>query len=350
MNAKVEIHYGQPGTRPIGAGVLPYMHRKSTTGGDPEVLLLLGQEEFRCDWNQGGCWSGFEGRAHDGEDMYQTAAREFVEETMASVPINNSTDIETVAQSLRDGHYTLSLCVTQTPRRPHQVTTRCHVTFLVEIPWNEDIPSTFDRVRRPMAKLHAACSFLENIEAREASQGAGSRKVRGAASRAWDIYSAMPDDLRLHPAVNVSGAPPDPRRITMRAEYIEKRSVALFTPVQLASLFHSTMHRQRLRLRFRFVPVLKTVIQCLPLLVQSHISSSSARVCGESSPPDRPETCLRESVGTESSSRPGPSGSLSGTVCDTIDETPPVLTSADGRNIQSAGDPGAGNQLCPINA
>ena len=321
MNAKVDIHYGQPGLRPIGAGVLPYMHRKLSTGGDTEVLLLLGQEEFRCDWNQGGCWSGFEGRAHDGEDMYKTAAREFVEETMASVPINNSTDIETVAQSLRDGHYTLSLCVTQTPRKPHYGTTRYHVTFLVEIPWNEDIPSIFDRVRRPMAKLHTACSFLENVEAREAAQGTDSRKVHGAALRAWNIYSSMPDDLQIHPAVSVSGAPPDPQRITLRPEYVEKRSVALFTPVQLASLFHGTVHRQRLRLRFRFVPVLKTVIQCLPTLVQSHISSSSARVRGESFPSHRPEA--------EDSSHADFAGPSSGTVCDTGIETSAIMTSGD---------------------
>ena len=261
MDAEIDVSIGEVHDQPVGAGILPFMRRPGPNG--PSVRLLLGQEEYRCDWNQGGCWYAFEGRVQGGEDMYSNAAREFVEETMGSVQINGSTCPDTIAQSLRDGEYTLSICVTN-GGAPVDKSVRCHVTFLVEVPWDDDVAVRFMQTRMPIAKLQTACSAVATARERSAA-GDSPRRQRAAVRRTWDLFDALPREMRTHPAI-VTHTQDGERRIALRCEHMEKRSIELYAPTELCELFHNPVTRHRIRLRLRFVPVLKAVLQVIPEL------------------------------------------------------------------------------------
>ena len=84
--------------RLTGAGVLVY------TIHDNEIFLLLGKERETPGWRQGSHkWSTFSGKVDTHETSLQAAAREFVEETCASVPLGNRqppTDADAVKREL----------------------------------------------------------------------------------------------------------------------------------------------------------------------------------------------------------------------------------------------------------
>ena len=90
----VSIHYAEAPVEPVtdfaGAGIVLYMARTGATGA-VEAALLVAQEDFVDGWNQSGCWAGVEGRREDGENDIQTAAREFYEDSLHSIPIGGKT-------------------------------------------------------------------------------------------------------------------------------------------------------------------------------------------------------------------------------------------------------------------
>ena len=64
----------------IGAGILPI-----SIDEKGNIKLLLGKERYINHWRGSLKWSGFEGGRKNGETIERTAAREFIEESIASV-------------------------------------------------------------------------------------------------------------------------------------------------------------------------------------------------------------------------------------------------------------------------
>ncbi len=116
--------------RVAGAGVLCYSERE-----DGAPVLLLGREKETLGWRQGSNkWSGFSGRVEPGEDACLGAAREFVEESLAAVPLEGSmrvpVDVEEAAACLRRGAPRVEFC-----QRPEGQQPSCHVSFVKRVPY-----------------------------------------------------------------------------------------------------------------------------------------------------------------------------------------------------------------------
>lgn len=114
----------------VGAGVLPW-----SINDEGKIVLLLGQEE-KGNFKGAGTWCGFGGSRNEGENEVQTAAREFMEESMAL--IMNESEILNILEDPNNIQHTWS----------HQGAR--FIDFLVYIPYNEQLIDLFSRVRNIM--------------------------------------------------------------------------------------------------------------------------------------------------------------------------------------------------------
>lgn len=134
-----------------GASILPYCH-------DPEhgnMYFLLGLERPDQRYRDAHTWCDFSGRTqhnHQGviECPEETAARELWEETAACIRFQTNDPLPVpspagLAQQLRAGKYSLKLTFYDAQDRPR------YVTFLIEIPFDPDIPNRFYQVRRVLS-------------------------------------------------------------------------------------------------------------------------------------------------------------------------------------------------------
>ena len=116
----------------MGAGVIPFAILPDNT-----KVCLLGRERFCPQW-KGSCrWSGFEGSRKDDERMVDTAVREFFEESLCLLPHINT-------ESLMKRQYWIRVVL----RIPNEKQSeRYHSTYLVEVPYEENLPQRFDQTR-----------------------------------------------------------------------------------------------------------------------------------------------------------------------------------------------------------
>ena len=129
-----------------GASILAYCI-------DPQwgdIFFLLGKEKYNRHWQSGSeKWGDFGGSRFQFElDPETTAAREFVEETCATVKYfeNDSlprTSSDDIADSLRRGYYTSKFYVSY-----HSVKQEYFVVFVKEIPWDPECVQRFSTVRQ----------------------------------------------------------------------------------------------------------------------------------------------------------------------------------------------------------
>lgn len=240
-----------------GAGIVPYMVRCHE--GALETLFLLGQEDFYPQWNQSGCWSGFEGGRKDGESEEDTAAREFVEETMGTIPINGHVTRDEIAQSLRNSEFAVRIDVTRGKIDAPLVRSRRHVIFLVRIDWNEDIVADFTIMRSALASLCTKCTARDTATSREHGSSAVDTKVKEIEA----FLAGLPDPVSLHPAIISRD---DPKIVNVHPDYLEKREVRLVSLSSLRSLVtyrkqrYGRAHRGRIKLRYIFIPTLRAII------------------------------------------------------------------------------------------
>ena len=118
----------------MGAGVIPL-------GVDPagELHVLLGRERYVNQW-KGSCrWSGFEGSRKDGEFIVDAAIREFCEESMAIVV--EEVDLR---RAIEAGDYYIRIVLRIASDRTPD---RYHVTYVVLVDWDPDLPSRFQSAR-----------------------------------------------------------------------------------------------------------------------------------------------------------------------------------------------------------
>jgi hypothetical protein len=141
-----------PKGRMVGASLLCYCMDPTWS----RVYFLLGKERKNVRWKLGSeRWSDFGGRvcakAMSAED---TAAKEFVEETLALVKYFQHdtlprTQWEDIAESLRQGEYTFQLTFGVVD--PEDASnTRNYVTFVKQVPWDPEALSRFETCREMM--------------------------------------------------------------------------------------------------------------------------------------------------------------------------------------------------------
>lgn len=123
------------------------------------VYFLLGKERHNARWPAGsGRWSDFGGGTTDDESAETTAAREFVEETLATVKyfqqdiLPRQTHVD-IAQDLAAGNYMMR--VTQGDKH------RRFVMFVKQIPWDPEAVHRFSEIRGSLTRpRHAPNTIL----------------------------------------------------------------------------------------------------------------------------------------------------------------------------------------------
>lgn len=139
------------------AGVLCFSRRT-----DGKLVVLLGREKETAGWKQGSNkWSGFSGRIEQGEDLYDGAAREFVEESLAVVPFDNDkvTSARKVSDVLRGqggAGWKVELYMRVSPPLTH-------VSFVQGVPF-ADYPSRFRALRAVLSESDSRFRAFHKIK------------------------------------------------------------------------------------------------------------------------------------------------------------------------------------------
>lgn len=197
--------------RLAGASILCFMVDPTYRG----VYFLLGKERHNSRWPSGsGKWSDFGGSVDAvGDSAEETAAREFVEETLAVVKYFDGDTIpreshHDIATDLSKGNYHMKLSQSDDKRR--------FVVFVKQIPWDPVAVSRFS-------------------------------DFRAALTRPVECGQGKP--VFHHPACNTSGYIPK--------QYLEKKSLGIWSLAQLqyavghgAVLKHRAHHDERCRESF----------------------------------------------------------------------------------------------------
>lgn len=152
----MKIEFRDIESQVVGAGILPI-----SIDGENRVRVLLGKERYVNHWRGSLRWSGFEGGRKCGESVEETAAREFVEESMGVVSLDGRpATIENVSDAMRKKQYfaRIVLCMTT-----DSVEKRYHVTYLVQIEYLKDVSSLFLKRRAAALDLQLKSQALDAI-------------------------------------------------------------------------------------------------------------------------------------------------------------------------------------------
>ena len=152
--------------RRASAGVIPIF----VDSKKKRIRILAGRERNIAGWTEGSRkWSYFGGRKKiDDVDVFETAAREFVEESLAVIPNQNS--IEQVADSLRNGNFLMRIDVgepennvtKQTQMKSNDIKWNeifyFHTCFVVQVSYDRSIGEQFQTVGKLIRILKNACN------------------------------------------------------------------------------------------------------------------------------------------------------------------------------------------------
>lgn len=297
---------GSPTGRCAGAGVLGFCAPHSEGG---EVYFLLGKERNCPSWRYGSDrWSDFAGSCKDGEAPEQTAAREFVEETMGVVP--SAGGVADLALALERGEHSLKVVVT-IESGEHE--SKHHITYVKRVPWCPQMPEVFEATRSALLRLHEMCDLAHRQTARAAEMLEGSPcaaamgeprrrpaaatlegdvlRVAGwgpreAATACWTIatpaervgaaalavavqrwdaavrfWEGLAPSIRVGAAVAVERAP-DGRPVSIRvsADYLEKQCIQLWSRTRLEEVVRGAGYFRGDHFRPCFLPTLAAVL------------------------------------------------------------------------------------------
>lgn len=132
----------------VGASILCFSIEPHTCG----VYFLLGKEKYNPLWpSSSKKWSDFGGTVHASDRCVEdTAAREFVEETMGVVPFGDVIIPENqISNALCRGEYLCQLVIGTPPRQ--------FAVFVKQIPWDMSVVQHFSETRK-----HAQCAHTHN--------------------------------------------------------------------------------------------------------------------------------------------------------------------------------------------
>ena len=170
------------------------------------VYFLLGKERHNSRWPSGsGRWSDFGGGSNDGESAETTAAREFMEETLAVVKYFNydvipRTTWTDIAEDLVRGNYTLRLTQGDTQRK--------FVVFVKQIPWDPASASRFAECRSALTRPRQPGDPIGNHPAIRISESVRKEYLEKRMLSFWSVP-------QLRYAVNHNGV------MTHRGGYVE---------------------------------------------------------------------------------------------------------------------------------
>lgn len=143
------------------AGILPFAIAPNAAN---DIYVLLGKEETIPGWNFGSHkWCDFSGGTDRNDiDVETTAAREFVEESMAVVPLKIDSKsekhifirVEDVYQDLKEGNYTHKITMKKPNKTEDHRVLKC-VCYLKQIPWQPELPAHFDAVRHRLFHIRS---------------------------------------------------------------------------------------------------------------------------------------------------------------------------------------------------
>lgn len=130
----------------VGGGVIPISFDEN---GD--MLLLLGRERYISHWRGSLKWSGFEGGKKENESVEHIAAREFVEESMGVLALDNESthcSIEDILNVINNDKYVarIILCINHTENKT--VEKRHHITYVIQVPLQKECNEKFASLRQ----------------------------------------------------------------------------------------------------------------------------------------------------------------------------------------------------------
>ena len=137
----------------IGCGILPVA--KNDKG---QTCFLLAKEQHVPYWRGSHKWSAFEGGRHIGESIEETAIREWTEESVDSI-LPLTTDM--LVNKDYVCRYTLN--VIQNKKTTLQNSSKYHVTYAVEIPYNEEYTSIFKKNRDALIAFNNFSQHLKSL-------------------------------------------------------------------------------------------------------------------------------------------------------------------------------------------
>jgi len=202
------------------------------------IFLLLGKETcFENFQSSRGVWCDFGGKPLPSELTHETAAREFVEESLGCVQISNrrlqSEEMQQqVKQMLKDKQYYKKIqVVSATYWLQHNKVRKdaLRVYYLKEIPWQPHIRDAFQLTRNHL--LHI--------------------KQTGKISR-------CPFSMRRHPALILNFTRP-----VVNNHYLEKHAIKWWSLDRLTEVLEKEGRFKNQRFRKSFLPILAIVVQKL---------------------------------------------------------------------------------------
>ena len=202
------------------------------------IFLLLGKEAcFTNSRSSRGVWCDFGGRPEENETFVQTAAREFAEESMACVQLNDDHVParymqDYILNALENKNYYMRLdVVAQTYWSQHNRTRRdvLRVYYLKKIPWQPHLLNTFESLRNTMLVVKNDTDT-----------------------------NRCPFSLRNHPALAVY-----PQKTYINNHYLEKFSVRWWSLDRLGDVIRNRGRFRKQRFRKSFLSALRIVVKHL---------------------------------------------------------------------------------------
>lgn len=208
------------------------------------LYFLLGKERKNTRWPSGSeRWSDFGGRtANRGEEPEETAAREFFEESMAMVryfdddpvPRPGYTDI---ADSLRRGEFMFQFML----GFGNELKPRSYITFVKQIPWDPQAIQRFSQCREMLmnASSHYGGDRWKNMLSshpgiREITTTTHTSSLSAGRSRSTTCLAGTQSEQQPLQALRpLQHQPQEGRVIQVRKDFLEKKSIALWSVPQL---------------------------------------------------------------------------------------------------------------------
>lgn len=249
--------------------------------------MLLGKERELATWKQGSNkWCSFSGKVEPEETALEGAAREFVEESLAVVPVNRSSSPYTTQEEARSAILSSASGTVEHVVQGRRSMCR-NVVHILEIPYSQDLVARFRQVRQeletldkifrvfhrlrktaqflpqlcvPGAKLTSLVTVLkaapdaeegtwtltlwDSVDARENTvrvkltreQATEASVLHKAWRNSLDALSGVAGALRNHPALSVEMCGDTVAQAQVNRSYLEKSDIAWWKLTELAAI------------------------------------------------------------------------------------------------------------------
>lgn len=226
----------------VSAGVLPYAYSPQSN----QIYFLMGQESYNSLWpRHSSRWSDFGGRVDTDETETQTAAREFIEESLNVVQLSTHptsptpvlepiSDIQTL---LENKAYTFRI-LSRIQYAKEPIWRACYVK---RVHWQPHIPRLFQETFEKLHKLH------------EMTQN----QPPTAALR---YYQSLPTWLQQHPAIEIHLCETNPS-VRVNSAWLEKQQVRWWSMAQIKYVVRNKGKYKKTRFRMGFMTTLERIIQ-----------------------------------------------------------------------------------------